>query len=209
MNARSPGSILRLSVSLPVSGIAHNSALRDAGRATARQRGAGALSEGGGSRFRFRFRVAGARARNFACCLPTTMSMQDESKAPHVSGTFDHDRLPVYRLALELHALVCRLVPRRGCHIVRDQIERSSLGVVLCIAEGAGRSSAPDKRRFYSMARGTATESAALLDVLAGRRLLPIEGTRQGRALLLSIVRMLTRLCGVPSSPAPEPEPAP
>ena len=91
-------------------------------------------------------------------------------------GQFDHDRLEVYRLALELDALVASLVPRRGCHIIRDQIDRSSLGVVLCLAEGAGRRSPKDKRRFYAMARGSATESASALDVLHARKLIPPAG---------------------------------
>jgi four helix bundle protein len=122
-------------------------------------------------------------------------------------GHFDHDRLGVYRLALEFDALVASLVPRRGCHIIRDQIDRSSLGVVLCIAEGSGRRSPKDKRRFYAMARGSATESAAVLDVLYARKFIRAEGYARGRTLLLSIVRMLTRLCG-PPEPEPEPDPS-
>ena len=59
--------------------------------------------------------------------------------AAREGSMFDHERLEVYRLALEFHAWAVGTVPQRGCHIVRDQIERSSLGVVLCIAEGAGR----------------------------------------------------------------------
>jgi len=50
--------------------------------------------------------------------------------------------------------------------VLRDQLERASLGIVLNIAEGAGRRSAADKRRFYEMARGSATETAAITDVL-------------------------------------------
>ena len=65
--------------------------------------------------------------------------------------------LDVYTRALEFHALAIALVPRRGCRALRDQLERASLGVVLCIAEGAGRTAGGDKRRFYEMARGSAT----------------------------------------------------
>src|ERR687892_423172 len=83
---------------------------------------------------------------------------------PAAAGpTLDHERLHVYALALEFHALASSLLPRRGFRTIRDQLERASLSVVLCIAEGAGRTSGPDKRRFYEMARGSATESAALL----------------------------------------------
>ena len=43
--------------------------------------------------------------------------------------------------------------------------------MVLNIAEAGGRRSRRDKARFYAMARGSATEVAALLDVLERRRL--------------------------------------
>jgi four helix bundle protein len=99
---------------------------------------------------------------------------------------------------LEFHALACSLVPARGWHALRDQLERSSLSVVLCIAEGAGRMSQQDKRRFYEMARGSATESAAALDVLRVRRLLDADQHRQARELTIRIVQMLSRLCGPP-----------
>src|SRR5215813_13400407 len=94
---------------------------------------------------------------------------------PCSAPTLDHERLEVYHLALDFHALAVKLVPRRGWRAVRDQLERASLGVVLCIAEGAGRTAGADKRRFYEIARGSATESAAVLDVLRVRGVLDEE----------------------------------
>jgi four helix bundle protein len=121
---------------------------------------------------------------------------------------FDHEKLVVYRLALEFDALIDGLVRPRGSRAIRDQIDRASTSVVLCIAEGAGRRALKDKRRFYAMARGSATETAAALDILLARKLILQDGYLRGRALLLSIVRILTRLCG-PTEPEPEPEPEP
>jgi four helix bundle protein len=112
--------------------------------------------------------------------------------------SLDHERLHVYTLALEFHALACTLLPRRGFRTLRDQLERASLSVALCIAEGAGRTSGPDKRRFYEMARGSATESAALLDVLRVRRLLDSQAHRESRGLVIRLVQMLSRLCAPP-----------
>jgi hypothetical protein len=51
---------------------------------------------------------------------------------------------------------------------------------------------------FYEMARGSAAESAAGLDVLRVRRLLDPEGHRNARDLALRLVQMLSRLCGPP-----------
>jgi four helix bundle protein len=115
----------------------------------------------------------------------------DRYRAP----LMDHERLEVYQLALEFHATVMRLVPRRGHRHLRDQLERASLGVVLCIAEGAGRTAAKDKRRFYAMARGSATESAAVLDVLHLRAVASAQDCRQAHAIAVRLVQMLSRLC--------------
>lgn len=77
---------------------------------------------------------------------------------------------------------------------MRDQLERASLSVVLNIAEAGGRRSRRDKARYYAIARGSATEVAALLDVLTLRRLAPACSIRTGRRLAIRIVQMLTRM---------------
>lgn len=113
--------------------------------------------------------------------------------------TLDHERLDVYQLALEFHSIVMNLVPRRGVRHLRDQFERASLGVVLCIAEGAGRTGVKDKRRFYAMARGSATECAAVLDVLRVRAIASAEDCRTARDMVVRLVQMLSRLCAPPA----------
>jgi four helix bundle protein len=65
---------------------------------------------------------------------------------------------------------------------------------VLCIAEGEGRRTARDKAHFFTIARGSAAECAAVLDLIAARGLLPGSANRHGRALLVRIVQMVTRL---------------
>jgi|SRR6187431_1055433 len=79
----------------------------------------------------------------------------------------DHERLDVYHLALDFLVLASEIIeglPRGRSHL-SDQFSRASLSIVLNLAEGAGKHSKPDKRRYYLTARGSATESAALLDV--------------------------------------------
>jgi len=105
----------------------------------------------------------------------------------------DANRLHVYHVALELHTLASTLVANLN-RIVRDQLERASLSVVLNIAEAGGRRSRRDKARYYAIARGSATEVAALLDVLAIRRLASPASIRTGRRLAIRIVQMLTRM---------------
>lgn len=105
----------------------------------------------------------------------------------------DAEKLEVYAVALELQALASTLVPPNH-RVLHDQLERASLSIVLNIAEGAGRRSRKDKRRFYAMARGSATESAAAVDVLRVRRLSPEGACRTARSLALRVVQMLTKL---------------
>ena len=105
----------------------------------------------------------------------------------------DANKLHVYAVALELHSLCSTLVSPLT-RVLRDQRERASLSIVLNIAEAGGRRSRADKRRFYGYARGSATEVAALLDVLAMRRLAPPTSIRTGRRLAIRCVQMLTKV---------------
>jgi hypothetical protein len=66
--------------------------------------------------------------------------------------------------------------------------------IPLNIAEGAGEFAAADKARFYRFARRSATESAALIDVLAVLELTDEPLRTRARGLLLRIVAMLTAI---------------
>lgn len=109
---------------------------------------------------------------------------------------FDHEKLDVYVLAVDFVARaneVAGALPR-GRGYVADQIQRAALSIVLNIAEGAGKYSGDDKAAFYARARGSATESAAALDVCAKLNMLPVEVCGEHKAVLARLVRMLTRL---------------
>jgi four helix bundle protein len=109
----------------------------------------------------------------------------------------DAEKLHVYRLAVEFQTLAARLVPRqRGVLLatLRDQLDRASISIALNIAEGAGRFSPPDKARFYAIARGSATECGAIVDLLFARRLITSSLHAEARTLIVRIVQMLTRL---------------
>ncbi len=110
------------------------------------------------------------------------------------SIVLDAEKLEVYALALELHAFAASKVPTLS-RVLRDQLERASLSVVLNIAEGGGRRSRKDKARHYTYARGSATEVAASFDVLKIRKLAPAAECARGRILAVRVVQMLTKLC--------------
>jgi four helix bundle protein len=106
----------------------------------------------------------------------------------------DAEKLDCYRLAVEFQVLAARLLPRRGLATLRDQLDRASVSIVLNVAEGAGRLSGPDKARFYAMARGSATECAAIVDLVLARGLAPASSCRRARSRLVRVVQMLTKL---------------
>ena len=99
----------------------------------------------------------------------------------------DHERLDVYHLALDFLVLASEIIeglPRGRSHL-SDQFSRASLSFVLNLAEGAGKHSKPDKRRYYLTARGSATESAALLDVCCRLKLLEESRHRTGKVVIV------------------------
>ena len=113
--------------------------------------------------------------------------------ARHEAAVLDAERLDVYKLALEFQLQASSFALRRQ-PTLRNQLERASVSIVLNIAEGAGRRSPLDKCRFYSMARGSATECAGILDLFRQRCLAPAAACCVGRQRIIRIVQMLTKL---------------
>jgi four helix bundle protein len=105
-------------------------------------------------------------------------------------------RLDVYQRAIEFLALVTAIVEKipRGHADRCDQLMRSAESTVRNIAEGAGRWSAADGSKHYSIARGEAMESASSLDVLKVRRLVEKKDFDRGIELLEAVVAMLTKM---------------
>jgi four helix bundle protein len=124
-------------------------------------------------------------------------------------ASFDHERLDVYKVALDFLMTANDIVDSlpKGRAYLADQLNRAATSIVLNIAEGAGEFSSADKARFYRIARRSATESAACLDI--GRKLgaLDEKHYEPGRNQLLRLVSMLVRLCKPADTvPAPVPE---
>src|SRR5262245_57291216 len=97
---------------------------------------------------------------------------------------FDHEKLDVYQIALEFVVTAGEIVSQlpSARHNLADQLDRASTSVVLNIAEGAGEFSRAEKARFYRMAKRSATECAAALDVCRVRKLVEPKQLEGGRA---------------------------
>ena len=113
----------------------------------------------------------------------------------HVDGEpqLDAERLDAFHVAVEFQAIATGLAARADA-ILRDQLLRASVSIVLNIAEGAGRRSRRDKARFYSMARGSAAECGAILYLLRARGVASEAEYASSRKLIVRIVQMLSRL---------------
>lgn len=99
-------------------------------------------------------------------------------------------RFDAYRLALAFRAHVVRWLPLKRAEL-SDQLDRASISGCLNVAEGAGRSGR-DQARHYAIARGSAFECLAVLDLLELES--APSGSREARAILLRLVAVLTAL---------------
>lgn len=108
---------------------------------------------------------------------------------------FDHEKLHVYQYAIEFVAWSSDLIAGRTAPgFLRDQLGRAATSVCLNIAEGNGKSSPRDRCRFFEIARGSALECAACLDVLVAIRVMDREKIDPGKTKLYAIVNMIVGL---------------
>jgi four helix bundle protein len=96
----------------------------------------------------------------------------------------------VYRIALDACRCAAPLMPALSA-VLRDQLSRAASSVVLNVAEGFGSFSRGVKRRHYEIARGSATECIAILDLAAA---LGVVGDEQARTLFQRAAMMLAKL---------------
>jgi four helix bundle protein len=114
---------------------------------------------------------------------------------------FDHEKLDVYRLELQFITWATALVARVKLHAVgvrlaevSDQLDRASLSSLLNTAEGNGKRQRQGRAKFFDDARGSATECAACLDALVAKGACVNEEIAEGKALLVRIASMLSKL---------------
>src|SRR5258708_32755695 len=108
---------------------------------------------------------------------------------------FDHEKLDVYQEAIAFCGWVGEFIAAISAKAAaKDQLDRASTSIPLNIAEGNGKFSAKDRARFLEMARGSALECAACLDVLLVRKLASEELVVLAKEQLVRIVQMLIGL---------------
>ena len=108
---------------------------------------------------------------------------------------FDHEKLNVYQVSLVFNEWVGQLLPSiEAKAAAKDQLDRAATSIPLNIAEGNGKFSKRDRARFFDIARGSALEAAASLDVLVSRKLMTSTQVTSAKEQLVQIVNMLMGL---------------
>lgn len=107
---------------------------------------------------------------------------------PHVPSLHGLD---AYRLSLDFRRIVVRWLPLRRSEL-SDQLDRASISVPLNVAEGAGRITPKDRARHFTIARGSAVECLACLDLLELE--LDAPPTAEARRLIFRVLRVLSGL---------------
>ena len=111
----------------------------------------------------------------------------------------DHERLDGCQLSIGFLAIAFGLLETspRGFSDLRDPLRRAATSIPLHSAEGSGKLDGPDRSRTYPIARGSAMECAAILDVigLLPRAPNPSSSLDEGKRLLVRVVEMLSKMC--------------
>jgi four helix bundle protein len=108
---------------------------------------------------------------------------------------FDHEKLHVYQACIEFIIWLQKIlerIPKR--HAVYDQLDRASTSIPLNIAEGNGKFTPKDRCKYFDIARGSAFEFAAALDVVVAKAILKENEIIPGKEILHNIVSMLVGL---------------
>ena len=132
--------------------------------------------------------------------LRSTKSQQvRESRSDYIVGAqskqavfFAHEQLRVYQSALRFVSWCAALIQTEGMGLTRGrELDRHATGIVLNVAEGNGKFSVADRRRFLDIALAAGLQAAASLDLLMARGCIAEDATRQGKNHLGEIVSMI------------------
>src|SRR5437899_2550106 len=108
---------------------------------------------------------------------------------------FDHEKLKVYQDSIAFNGWVGEFLAHITAKAAaKDQLDRASTSIPLNIAEGNGKFSGKDRARFLEIARGSALECAACLDVLVARKLADPKQIEAAKENLVRIVQMLMEM---------------
>lgn len=109
---------------------------------------------------------------------------------------FMFEKLEVYQKAVSLADSVAALTQEfpRGYGFLADQLNRAALSIATNLAEGNGRFTKPDRKNFFTIARGSVQECVPLLEVTRRRELVDQSKHETLRRELETIGKMISGL---------------
>ena len=110
--------------------------------------------------------------------------------------TFMFEKLEVYQKAVSFADQVAALTQEfpRGYGFLVDQLNRAALSIATNLAEGNGRFTKPDRKNFFTIARGSAQECVPLLEIARRRGLVNESRHKAMRQELETIAKMVNGL---------------
>jgi four helix bundle protein len=87
---------------------------------------------------------------------------------------FMFEKLEVYQKSVDFADEIASMTEGfpRGYGFLADQLNRAALSIATNLAEGNGRFTKPDRRNFFTIARGSAQECVPLLEIARRRGLI-------------------------------------
>jgi four helix bundle protein len=109
---------------------------------------------------------------------------------------FMFENLQVYQKAVDLADTIASHAETypRGYYFLVDQLNRAALSIATNIAEGNGRFTKPDRKNFFTIARGSAQECVPLLEISKRRGFINDTQHAKLKSELEEIARMLSGL---------------
>ncbi len=106
---------------------------------------------------------------------------------------FMFENLQVYQKAVDFSDRVCVLTESfpRGYYFLVDQLNRAALSIATNLAEGNGRFTKPDRRNFFTIARGSVQECVPLLEIALRRSFISSDDHHAIKESLEEISKMI------------------
>jgi four helix bundle protein len=110
----------------------------------------------------------------------------------------NHQRLECYQKGVRLVKELANLMPNwPGRAQLKDQAERAAISAILNLAEGCGKPTPKDRRKFFAISRGSIQEFSACIDIARALGLISQPHYNHFQSELLSMVKMVSRLITV------------
>ena len=109
---------------------------------------------------------------------------------------FYHQKLICYQVSLALAQRVPAVLATwpTGSAYLQDQLKRAMSSVLLNTAEGNGRRTMKERRRFFDIARGSASEVSAIMDVAHALKWIDQKLQNEFQDKLLQNAKILSKL---------------